>query len=131
MRKSNMIRYFILLISVLSVLTVKAENQFCQQQKTGYYRFNIKLSLKDNIKRMTKQAGWQLVWRYPADLPVLANSSFSGILFCQSGVLARVINSITKTDNFGAIGISFDTRNRVVLISSNPRALSRGNKNEY
>jgi len=130
MQNSKLLVSFSLLIGVLLALSVKAESQFCQQQKAGYYRFNTKLSLKDNIEKMTKRAGWQLVWRYPADLPVLANSSFRGVLFCQSGVLSRVISSMTKTNNFAAIGIAFDTSNRVVLVTSNPRSLGRGIKYE-
>jgi len=112
-------------IFALSSQTVKAEESFCQQQHSGYYHFNSKISLKDNIQNMTKRAGWQLVWRYPADLPVLANSAFKGVLFCGAGVLDRVISSISETGNFGAIGIAFDSRNKVVLVTDNPRALNQ------
>ncbi len=115
----------LMLMALVIASNCVAANQYCQEQKTGYYRFSEKLSLKENFAKMIKQAKWQLVWRYPADLPVLANSSFKGVLFCSGGVLEQAIKQVKETETFGAMRIAFDTKNRVVLITDNPRSLNR------
>jgi hypothetical protein len=95
----------------------------CDQDENKKFVFEKNSTLRTSFEYYAKQEGWQLVWEFPGDLPLLATSTLRGEFACDTGVAYQVVKGVGSVADFGYMNISFDSVNTVIHITSSPKKL--------
>ncbi|RMG79735.1 MAG: hypothetical protein D6712_19245 [Chloroflexi bacterium] len=75
-------------------------------------------TLKHSLDAFVRANGWQLVWNYPADFPLVADASISGDVVGPGGVVEQVLASIADYGPFGRPVAVVYPKNKVIEIRS-------------
>ena len=74
-----------------------------------------KLSLRENVIKWGKEAGWRVVWD-AADYPIIAPANFYGVFDSPTGPLAKLISAYDNSDQ--PLIASLTTMDKVVYVKN-------------